>query len=60
MKQADRPAMADNPRMRRFRPRWLAALLGGIVLPFDPVLGMVMLMVGFWRPKPKPAPKVLP
>ena len=32
--------------MRRFRPRWLSALLGGIVLPFDPVLGMVMLMVG--------------
>ena len=52
--------MADNPPMRRLRPRWLAALLGGIVLPFDPVLGMVMLMVGFWRPKPKPAPKVLP
>jgi len=22
--------------MRRFRQRWLAALLGGIVLPFDP------------------------
>ena len=38
--------MSDNPAMRRFRPRWLSALLGGIVLPFDPVLGMVMLMVG--------------
>src|ERR1700682_3975118 len=59
-RQADRPAMADNPRMRRFRPRWLAALLGGIVLPFDPVLGMVMLMVGLWRPKRNPPPKVLP
>jgi hypothetical protein len=46
--------------MRRFRPRWLTALLGGIVLPFDPVLGMVMLMVGLWRPKRKPVPKVLP
>jgi hypothetical protein len=46
--------------MQRFRPRWLAALLGGIVLPFDPVLGMVMLMVGLWRPKRNTAPKVLP
>jgi hypothetical protein len=44
--------------MRRFRRRWLSALLGGIVLPFDPVLGMVMLMIGLW-PKRKPAPKVL-
>jgi hypothetical protein len=52
--------MADNPFMRRFRPRWLAALLGGIVLPFDPVLGMVMLMVGLWRPKRNPPPNVLP
>jgi len=46
--------------MRRPRPRWLAALLGGIVLPFDPVLGMVMLMVGLWRPRRNPTPKVLP
>jgi hypothetical protein len=45
--------------MPRFRSRWLAALLGGIVLPFDPVLGMVMLMVGIWRPRRKPVPKVL-
>jgi len=42
--------------MRRFRRRWLSALLGGIVLPFDPVLGMVMLVVGLWQPKRKPAP----
>jgi len=28
------------------------------VLPFDPVLGMVMLMVGLW-PKRKPVPRVL-
>lgn len=39
--------------MRRLRPRWLSALLGGIVLPFDPVLGMVILLVGLWRPKKK-------
>ena len=45
--------MPDNPRMRRFKPRWLSALLGGIVLPFDPVLGLVLLMVGVWRPKSK-------
>ena len=50
--------MSDNPAMRRFLPRWLSALLGGIVLPFDPVLGMVMLMVGLW-PKRKAVPRVL-
>jgi len=45
--------------MRRLRPRWLSALLGGIILPFDPVLGLVLLVVGLWRPKDKPVPKVL-
>jgi hypothetical protein len=45
--------------MRRLRPRWLSALLGGIVLPFDPVLGLLLLMVGLWRPKRRPEPKVL-
>jgi hypothetical protein len=46
--------------MRRFRPRWLSALLGGIVLPFDPVLGMVMIMVGLWpRSRQKTMPRVL-
>jgi hypothetical protein len=57
-RQAHRPAMPDNPPMRRFRPRWLSALLGGIVLPFDPVLGMVILMVGL-LPKRRTAPRVL-
>lgn len=51
--------MPDNPRMRRLKPRWLAALLGGIVLPFDPVLGLVMLMIGLSRPKRRPTPRVL-
>jgi hypothetical protein len=52
--------MADNPRMRRIKPRWLGALLGGIVLPFDPVLGMVMLVIGLAaRPRPKSMPKVV-
>lgn len=51
--------MPDNPPVRRFKPRWFSALLGGIVLPFDPVLGVVMLMIGLWRPKTKSAPKVL-
>ncbi len=37
------------------RPRWISALLGGIVLPFDPMLGMVMLVIGLWQPKRKPA-----
>jgi hypothetical protein len=50
--------MPDNPPMRRFRARWLSALLGGIVLPFDPVLGMVMLMIGL-LPKRKTVPRVL-
>ena len=45
--------------MRRFRPRRISALLGGIVLPFDPVLGMVMLIVGLWRPKRKATPTVV-
>jgi hypothetical protein len=49
--------MADNPRMRRFKPRWLGALLGGIVLPFDPVLGLVLLAVGLARPRAKSATK---
>ena len=43
--------------MRRLRPRWLSALLGGIILPFDPVLGLVLLAVGLWRVKGKPAPR---
>jgi hypothetical protein len=50
--------MPDNPPMRRFRRRWLSALLGGIVLPFDPVLGMVMLMIGL-LPKRKTVPRLL-
>jgi hypothetical protein len=52
--------MSDNRAMRRLRPGWLGALLGGIVLPFDPVLGMVLLVVGLWRPKRKAPPSVLP
>lgn len=52
--------MADNPRMRRIKPRWLGALLGGVVLPFDPVLGMVMLVIGLAaRPRSKPMAKIL-
>ncbi|HET9848163.1 MAG TPA: hypothetical protein VFR68_06360 [Candidatus Dormibacteraeota bacterium] len=42
--------------MRRVQPRWLAALLGGIVLPFDPVLGLIMLMIGLSRPKRRATP----
>jgi hypothetical protein len=53
--------MADNPAMRAHgRRRWLGALLGGIVLPFDPVLGMVMILVGLWRPRQKAVPKGQP
>lgn len=51
--------MADNPGMRRLRPRWFAALLGGIVLPFDPVLGLIVLMVGLSRSRRRAAPKVV-
>jgi hypothetical protein len=50
--------MADNAAVRRRgRARWFSALLGGIVLPFDPVLGMVMILVGLWRPKEKAVPE---
>jgi hypothetical protein len=50
--------MSDNaPVRRRSRARWFGALLGGIVLPFDPVLGMVMILVGLWRPKQKAVPE---
>jgi hypothetical protein len=49
--------MADNPAMRGLRPRWVSALLGGIILPFDPALGLMLLVVGLWRPKAKPAAK---
>ncbi len=48
-----------TPAMRRLRPRWLGALLGGIILPFDPVLGLVLLAVGLWRPKGRPPDNVL-
>ena len=53
------PGMPDNPGMRRLKPRWLAALLGGIVLPFDPVLGLVIVIIGMSRPKRRPRPRVL-
>jgi hypothetical protein len=43
----------------RVRPRWISALLGGIVLPFDPMLGMVMLIIGLWQPKRNPNGKTL-
>jgi hypothetical protein len=51
--------MPDNPGMGRLKPRWLAALLGGIVLPFDPVLGLVIVIIGMSRPKRRPRPRVL-
>lgn len=52
--------MADNPAMRpRSRLRWFSALLGGIVLPFDPVLGMVMLLVGLMGSRRKSIPNVV-
>jgi hypothetical protein len=51
--------MPDNRRMPRLKARWISALLGGIVLPFDPVLGMVILVIGLARPKSRPRPRVL-
>ncbi len=46
--------------MRRgIRPRWISALLGGIVLPFDPLLGMVMLVIALWQPRRKPQAETL-
>jgi hypothetical protein len=48
--------MPDNRGMPRpIRRRWVSALLGGIVLPFDPMLGMVMLLIGLWQPRRKVA-----
>ncbi len=48
--------MSHNPRaMRGFRkPRWVSALLGGLVLPFDPLLGMVLLVVGLYGRPARP------
>jgi hypothetical protein len=57
--RARRAPMPDNRGMPRPKPRWLSALLGGIILPFDPVLGLVILMVSLWRPKRRPMPRVL-
>jgi hypothetical protein len=51
--------MPDNRAMSSQRPRWLSALLGGILLPIDPVLGLIILMIGLSRPKRKPRPRVL-
>lgn len=46
--------MPDNrPVSGSVRRRWISALLGGIVLPFDPMLGMVMLLIGLWQPRQK-------
>ena len=57
--RARRAPMPDNRGMPGPKPRWLSALLGGIVLPFDPILGLVILMVSLWRPKRRPMPRVL-
>lgn len=46
--------MAHNSLVpRRPRPRWLAALLSGLVLPLDPVLGLALLSVSLFRPRRK-------
>ena len=50
--------MSDNAAVPgRGLWRWIGALLGGIVLPFDPVLGLVLIIVGLWRPKQKAIPQ---
>ena len=36
------------------KPRWISALLGGLVLPFDPLLGMVLLVVGLYGRSSRP------
>ena len=56
MAMTDNRADVDESKRKK---RWMQALLGGIVLPFDPLLGMVLLIVGLWRPKKPhlPAPR---
>jgi hypothetical protein len=44
--------MPDNPLMpsvRRVRGGWLAAVAGAVLLPLDPLLGLVLMSLGLHR-----------
>jgi len=42
------------------RPRsWWVALLGGLLVPLDPLLGVVLIVVGFRRRRPPPAVRLV-
>jgi len=44
--------MPDNPGMpltRAARTGWLAAILGAVLLPLDPLLGLVLMSLGLHR-----------
>jgi hypothetical protein len=44
--------MPDNPGMpssRSPRPAWLVAILGALLLPLDPLLGLVLMSLGLHR-----------
>jgi hypothetical protein len=44
-----RPVIAHNSQVpRRRRPRWVAALLSGVLLPLDPLLGLALLGVSLF------------
>lgn len=44
--------MPDNPGMPSNRPArggWLAAIAGAVLLPLDPLLGLVLMSLGLAR-----------
>ena len=47
-----RKRMPDNPGMPSNRPTrggWLAAIAGAVLLPLDPLLGLVLMSLGLSR-----------
>jgi hypothetical protein len=43
------PAIAHNSQVpRRRRPRWVAALISGLLLPLDPLLGLALLSISLF------------
>lgn len=48
------PLVADNRNVGQQRPRrWLWGVLGGLLFPLDPLLGLVLVVAGLWQPRPK-------
>jgi hypothetical protein len=36
------------------RRRWLVPLAGGLIIPFDPMLGVALVVVGLWSARRRP------